>query len=76
MGGADFINVLVGDEGVCLVLERLAETCHKEALGDGAAHGHGMSLAKRAGSVLDAAPQIMFGMPHSKSPARSPTSPH
>ena len=43
---------------VCLVLERLAETCHKEALGDGAAHGHGMSLAKRAGSVLDAAPQI------------------
>ena len=57
-----FLYAAVGDEGVCLVCHGASEASFEEALGYGAAHGHRVALAERAGGVFDSAFRIQFGV--------------
>lgn len=52
----------VGDEGVCLMGDHIAETGLEETLADGASDSHGVPLAERSRGVLDTSVGVEFGM--------------
>ena len=52
----------VRDVGIGAVRHPLAEARRQEALGNGCAEGHGMSLPQRAGGVLHAAQHVHLGV--------------
>ena len=59
----DFLlDAAVGDVGVRLMGHPFAEASHHEAFGDGGAEGHGVSLPKRAGGILDTVLHVALGM--------------
>ena len=59
----DFLlDAAVGDVGVRLMGHPFAEASHHEAFGDGGAEGHGVSLPKRAGGILDAVLHVALGV--------------
>ena len=57
-----FLNTAIADESVGLVAYHSAETCFEETLGNSAANSHGMALAKRAGSILNATHGVELGV--------------
>ena len=60
---ADFLlDAAVGDESISLMGNHVAETGLQETLADGAAYGHGVTLAERTGGVFHAAGGVELGM--------------